>query len=505
MTFLKNYLSFCHKLGKFNFPELYLKKNSKEYILLYRSQFNIDISEINKATFFIFWVIYFSSFLILFMIQIIQLLFIIIIAFFIAFLFSYNFNSILYKKLRKEENLLNVFLFFIVLDYSLIQEIYSKTDDLCINFINLIIRYNIPISKKFKEILNKIQEGSNPEKELKLILTPSPDFNVFLKNLLISNFSLNINPNEINLNTLENRFKIYLKSLETKISLIFFIGLFYPIGLCFLIIFQIINILFLFGVILLFFFILKITYKKFINFNYLLIGILKEKEKIEKKKFEEFLLYLRSFALYLKLDNSPERAFIYAFYENKNFLYTLKSILELHISKLLYFHYNLNDFISILKEEFNSFHFNLILNSLIRMLKEDPLKTSKKIVNFINLVSYHKKLEKRLEVILNSEKFKVILFLFLLPSILGSIGGFFPFFSFLNDQTLNLGYMKISYFVKLIRFLSIILTLLICNSITAYYFLRILDKKQNFYFILLSDIIFIFCLLISLTISLQFF
>ncbi|GAH26134.1 unnamed protein product, partial [marine sediment metagenome] len=49
-----------------------------------------------------------------------------------------------------------------------------------------------------------------------------------------------------------------------------------------------------------------------------------------------------------------------------------------------------------------------------------------KITQILNEISIHQKLENKLEIIVKGERFKVLLFLFLLPIIIGGIGGLFP-------------------------------------------------------------------------------
>ena len=72
----------------------------------------------------------------------------------------------------------------------------------------------------------------------------------YIKGLLLSNFSKSYKLNE---NSLEKKFRKYLREIESKLSILFFFGLFFPLGLCFLILFQRINYIILISVLPLFF------------------------------------------------------------------------------------------------------------------------------------------------------------------------------------------------------------------------------------------------------------
>ena len=63
--------------------------------------------------------------------------------------------------------------------------------------------------------------------------------------LKLNNFFYNYTFDDYNEKSSEKNFKIFLRDIESKISILFFIGLFFPISLCFLIIFKIIDVIFL--------------------------------------------------------------------------------------------------------------------------------------------------------------------------------------------------------------------------------------------------------------------
>ncbi|GAH87845.1 unnamed protein product, partial [marine sediment metagenome] len=173
----------------------------------------------------------------------------------------------------------------------------------------------LPIKKEFRKILNKIQLGLNPEMLLANVITPSIDFNSYLKELLISNFTYNETLPE---NSLEIKFRQYLREIESKLSVFFFVGLFFPLGLCFLILFQKINFLVLIIALPLFFFSIKTLNKKFLRSDSFLLGLLNNYSKEEKAKFHEFISFLKGFTINLQKNSSPEIAFINSYSQIKN-------------------------------------------------------------------------------------------------------------------------------------------------------------------------------------------
>ncbi|MFX1315131.1 MAG: hypothetical protein ACFE9T_04655 [Promethearchaeota archaeon] len=391
-------------------------------------------------------------------------------------------------------------LYIIRIDFALIQKSLNKKSDYCVNFIELIKNYDLPISDNFKEILKKIHEGELPEKALLKTITPSEDFNNYLNELLTNNFNNDYPFEEFNENTLEKKFKIYLREVESKLSIIFFIGLFFPIGLCFLLLFQLVNQILILFLIPIFFFILYSLFKKFLKQNNFLIGLLGEYSNLEKKRFSEFILFLKSFANNLQRNISPEYAFLKSYIQNKNLYNIIKEPLKNQISLLLNISSSFREMIRNLKFELKSIRFGIILDAIEKFVEQNAYYSSEKIFDILTILSRHQKLEKKLEIIIKGEKFKVFFFLFLLPIITGIIGGMLPFFILLtkNIELTNNFTFNIFFNLKYLKDIIIIfLTLLSTISITSYYFLRIINQIKQFFIILIVNIVYILTFSIS--------
>ncbi|MFX0042030.1 MAG: hypothetical protein ACFE8L_03880 [Candidatus Hodarchaeota archaeon] len=387
------------------------------------------------------------------------------------------------------------------------QKSLKKNSDYCINFIKLVKNYNLPISDNFKEILRRTHEGELPEKMLMNILTASEDFNRYLKDLLATNFNNESGIMESKDNTLERKFKIYLRDIESKLSIIFFIGLFFPIGLCFLLSFQLIHLIFTLFSIPLFLFILNSLFKKFIKQNSFLIGLIGEYSNIEKKKFHEFLLFLKGFANNLRRNISPESAFLKSYSQNRKHYNLIEQPLKDQISLLLNISCSFREIINNLKFELNSIRFKIILESIEKFVEQNAYFSSEKIFELLAILLKHQKLETKLEIIIKGEKFKAFFFIFLLPLITGVIGGMFPLFVLLNRNIQFNNDFSLIFLLDIVYFKDIIivfLTLISIITITSYYFLKIINYNRRFPIVIIVNIMFILIFLISLLNVLNF-
>jgi len=494
MKNLGKYIAFCNKFKNYNLPKLKFKVLNESYNYFYRNLYNINQDNIYRASFIIFL----SSFSLIILLSLIlielNLIIVILYSVILSLALSYKFNAILYQEINKKESEINAILYLIKIDFSLICKTLKKNSDYCISFIKLIKNYQIPISGDFKNILKRIHEGSTPEAELLKTITPSKDFNLYLKNLIINNFESRAEFNEFRENTLQKNYKIFLREVQSKISIIFFIGTFFPIGLCFLILFQLINLIILILLIPLYLYFLNFLSSKFVHKNTYLIGFLNNNSNIEKKKFNEFLLFLKSFAMNLKNNISPEKSFLKSYTQNKNEYEILKQTIKNQLTRLLNFNCSFHEIIQFFKLELKSIRYNLILDAIEKFLDENSKLSSEKIIDIINLVYKHQKLEKKLNLIIKGEKFKIFFFIFLLPILIGAISGMFPFFVVMtrniNSVTpiISIGFNNIInlYYIILLSFVFIS-----SISITSNNFLNIIKYQNKFLIIIISNLLFI--------------
>jgi hypothetical protein len=501
------YIKFCKIIHNYNVPKLKFKELDETYKQIYEKKYHIKEDDVNKASFILFSLSFSIIFLISIFLTEFSIFMIILYSFIFSLICSYKFNTILLKAIKKDGAIINAHLYLLKIYHSLIQNSLKEDSDYVLNFIKLIKDYDIDISKIFKDLIRKIQEGKNPEGQLLNIITPSKDFNNYVKELIFSNFNLNEISKNDEKNTLERDFKIYLRQIDSKLSIIFFIGLFYPLGISFLMLFQRIDTLFTILLIPLFFLVLHFLFKKLIKVDNYLIGLINFYSKNERKKYNEFLLLLRGFALNLSQRFSPERAFINSYRKCKTQLLYLDKIIQNQVLRILNFTCSFEEMLDFLKIELKSIRYSLIIEILQRIIKQDAYSSSQKILRIIQILNEHRKLENKMELIINGEKFKVFLFIFLLPIVIGAIGGMFPFFILLigNINLDNNSFFLLfnPFFIKDISFLF--LSLLGCINLTSYYFLKVISYEKRFIIILIVNIVYSLVFFISYFNFINFF
>jgi len=480
MKILPKYIWICNKVHNFSLPKIKFRNLKSHYKTVYQRAYNINEEDINKATFLIFSNIWIISILLSLLLNL-NFALICLISFIIALLISYLFNNYLFKKTLKSEIRLNAILYFIKINFSILKESLSKDSDLILAFIQLIKNYKIPISKNFESVLIKIHQGAIPEIELSEIITPSSDFNNYIKNVVLGpqlsdGFIL-----EDNYSMLERRFKIYLRQIETRMSLVFFIGVFFPLGLCFLIMFYrtMLNISFFF--LPFFFLLINGIFKNLIKNEGFLFGLLNNYKKIEKRKFSEFTYFLKNFAYQLQENSSPELAFLNAYSVSSAQLELLQSPLKNQITSLTNLSNTFAEMLNLLKQRMQSIRYYLIIDIIKELVNNNAYNSSEKIFVILKIISTHQKLEKKLDTIMKGEKFKVFLFLFLLPTIIGTIGGMFPIFTLLVENlylTEMLNPQNLLELIFSLDFFLIYLILLICILISAFFFLKAINMSR---------------------------
>lgn len=484
-------IRFYQKIHSYKIPKLKFKELDNRYKIIYKKEFNVYENDVNKANFIIF-LISFNIFLIP-LLFLTKFSFILILSFslLLALIISYFFSKRLNNEIIKKENQLNALLYIVKIYFSLIKKSHGDKADHAINFIKLISQYKLPISKEFRKILNKIQLGENPETLLSKIITPSLDFNLYVKGLLLSNFSNNYRLKE---KSLEKNFRKFLREIESKLSILFFFGLFFPLGLCFLILFQRINYFILISILPLFYISLKTLNKKFLKNNFFLLGLISNYSREEKAKFNEFVSFLLSFTMNLQKNSSPEVAFVRAYSQNERHFSVLDKTLKSYISQLVNLSCSFDEMLENLQFELKSMRYKIILDVIGKLVAQNAYISHEKISEIINEISVHQKLENKLEIIIKGERFKVLLFLFLLPIIIGGIGGLFPLFNFMIGNISFSGSLSFSVISELlfsIDFIIIFFSLLFCVYTSSHFFLEIISYERKRMLIVISNMIYI--------------
>jgi hypothetical protein len=147
-----------------------------------------------------------------------------------------------------------------------------------------------------------------------------------------------------------------------------------------------------------------------------------------------------------------------------------------------------------LQIELKSLRYKIILEVIGKLVVQNAYLSHEKISEILDEISIHQKLENRLDAIIKGERFKVLLFLFLLPIIIGGIGGLFPLFNLVIENISLNGGLSLYVLFELIfsyDFLIIFFSLLFCVNISTHYFLEIISYEKKRLLIIISNTIFI--------------
>ena len=101
--------------------------------------------------------------------------------------------------------------------------------------------------------------------------------------------------------------------------------------------------------------------------------------------------------------------------QNRNQFLLLLDPLKDQISQLINSTLSLEDVFDSLKKILTNIRFILILDVIKKIIGQNSYLSSQKIFDILDLIKKHKNLEEKLEIIIKGERFKVLLFLFLLP------------------------------------------------------------------------------------------
>ena len=211
-------------------------------------------------------------------------------------------------------------------------------------------------------------------------------------------------------------------------------------------------------------------------------------------------MFLRGFATNLRSNISPEKALLKSYNQNKNLITILKKPLRHQISYLLNFSYSISEILDILKAELKSLRYSIILDAIKKYIERSAYFTSDKILEILTIINKHQKLERKLEVLLKGEKFKILFFIFLLPIITGSISGLFPIFNIIIRNINFTGNGVLLFFenpLNLYNIIIILVVLISSISITSNYFLKILCYTRKYPIILVSNTLFLLTFFIS--------
>ncbi len=285
------------------------------------------------------------------------------------------------KYYQKKSEVINKILPLIQNCIELYLSFLPGTQDLSVIVVNFLANIPSPFQGSFKLIQYKVQNGYLPEELLSRFISPSSLFDNYLKTLIQHNFlkSKMIFQTET---PLENKYSTKSRSLESRISISFFFGIFIPLGFSLGVFLQKMNgILLLFSSPILFILLYYLT-KQMVRDNSLLLGTLTNQNKEIKSEYSEYWLFFYHLASNLTL-KSPEHAIVHALESTS--LPSIPAIFSL-LGKLKAHSLSLDEFMEHLHHNIKGNRTQMIFGTLKYMLSSsfhDFLKKYHEIANFI--------------------------------------------------------------------------------------------------------------------------
>ncbi|TFG14063.1 MAG: hypothetical protein EU535_03850 [Promethearchaeota archaeon] len=373
------------------------------------------------------------------------------------------------------------------------------TQDLSVIIVNFLANIPSPFQRSFKLIQCKVQKGNLPEELLSMYISPSSLFDTYLKTLIQSNFSKSkmIFQTET---PLENKYSAKSHSLESRISISFFFGIFIPLGFSLGVFMQKINGIMLLSSSPVLFIVLYYLTKQMVKDNSLLLGTLTNQNKEIKSEYSEFWLFFYHLASNLPL-KSPEYAVVHALestsLSNIPAIFSLMGGLKAHSLSL-------DEFMERLHHNIKGNRTQMIFGTLKYMLSSSSMISSKNILKLLTLLKHHQRLETHRLITIKGEIFKVRVFQIILPIILALLTSIFLLITSIMPNTSYIFSLSLT----LSDFVEFFINQLISVNISIFFFRRTVGLKNSILSVLTHTFLFLFVFVMSFfmfqTISIPF-
>ncbi|MHA1719578.1 MAG: hypothetical protein ACTSXK_08650 [Promethearchaeota archaeon] len=284
-----------------------------------------------------------------------------------------------------------------------------------------ILQQSPKIACNLEEKLQEIYKGANFRDKLGEITFYSPVFETYFKNLLEFDFAMEFSQNFNNYNPhYENHIKTFIKSLETRLNLFFFISIFYPIG--FILYFSTTRFNYMDLILGFLFFLLILLFftRKMLNQTTCLIGesdFTSTRKKEVYDAFLNFFCHLNQFLIY----SPPEIALIESILKLSDEEQKLLNIYEAKLSLNLL---SLNEFLTQFFLKIKNEQIQIFLNFFISFFSINSLESSNFLSKSLILIKSHKEMSQEKEILLKSEFVKVKIYKILLGFVLGVLTPF---------------------------------------------------------------------------------
>ena len=426
-------------------------------------------------------------------------LLILIVGFIIGY-FIYNY--IVNKLLIEYENEKFVILKYVEITFQEFLIILSTTQSI-FDSILFISQGNYPfISKKFRNLIWKINLGANPESALYnfAINQPSVPLKERILSILATNFSQDMIIEELERNLIEKEteYQKFTKELDSKLILLLGFCTFIPLLLLIAIILNgWVNNYWIFLFPIIYLLLINIAKRKLIKSTFFIFGSYdsenyggnKTNIKHIRSEFEELLKFLSFFGNFLKRGYSVEQALI-------NSINRYEGILKMKLKNLVNDILLENSSFSAALDKFSQNCLNFqsiqIINLIKRMLEKDSIKSGNQIISLITNLKKNQNLIKKRELVYESQQFKVQIISMISSFVLGLLASLSPIFSLAINFS-NFGQKFQGIFLKminLIEYIPLFITLISILIISSYYMAKSIQLNSPIKNIFISLFIF---------------
>jgi len=459
----------CKKFSNYSLlKSLNLKLDNKQLIIAtihFFYKYQLTSEEIINAAIFCFSILVITSF---FLSMVFNSGFYLIVGTCLGYILYYSIKNKVINEYNEEKL---IFLKYIDIIFYEFLIILSTTKSIFDSIFFVSLGKYPKISKKFQEMIWRINHGSEPEKELYdfALNQPSEPLKERILSIIATNYDYDVIIEELEKNIIEKEteYQKSTKELDSKLILILGFCTFIPLLLIILILlngWENNFLLYLFPL----FFWLMIKYLKdsllkskfliFGSFENEIIVTSKIKKKEFKLEFEEIIRFLTFFGNFLKRGSSLERSLIKTVlvYDGN-----LKPKLNNLLQQILFENHSFESAWDKFSKNLSNFQSTQIMNLIKRMLIKDSVETGSQIISIISQLKKNQNLIKKRELIYKSHEFKIKMTSSILGFILGLLTSLAPFFS-LAFTFNNLGLKIQSFMVKIINYFDYF-TLIVMN------------------------------------------
>ena len=333
--------------------------------------------------------------------------------------------------------------------------------DANIFIIHFLATVSSPLKPVFNQLQHRIQNGASPEEVIQSVVTPSSLFDSYINDLM--HYKKNLYRITPKLDTpLENKYITRTHSMESRISISFFFGIFIPLGFSLGVFLHKIQGFFLFTSSPLLWILLYLLTKQITNDNTLLLGAVNSNPKKIKTEFFLYWTFFHKLTSYLN-HQCPEIAIVNALESSE---LAENNSLQSDLRQFKAHSLSLNEFLERLQKTIHGVKTKMIFEVFKFMILTSSEGLTENVTKLLTILEHHQDLETQRLLLVKAEIFKVRAFQIILPISVALITSIFYAISSLSIGSVYLLNISTSLTELFILFLNQLLSV----NISIYFF-----------------------------------